>query len=173
MWNFFRDGWKAWCKSNSVTCPRIGATASDSHRKYISLVMVLNTYSHMLERLSLFLWTKENIIIIILIYCIVENERIINTSICWYKITYLTNHSIQVLNNEEIWDFHFWTNINSSPVFIRILITCTWTQCLWYNLDYIICIDCTFVVLHMALILNLWFGHTACVLFHTDTKLLL
>jgi hypothetical protein len=31
---------------------------------------------------------------------------VLKTSICWYKFKYLTYYSIQILINEEIWDFH-------------------------------------------------------------------
>lgn len=56
----------------------------------------------MIERFPLFLWKKENIVIIILLCYIVESECIINTSICWYKIKYLIKCTIQMLINEEI-----------------------------------------------------------------------
>jgi hypothetical protein len=37
-------------------------------------------------------------------------------SVCWYKFKCLTYYSIQILINEEIWDFH--TEIALIPVLL-------------------------------------------------------
>lgn len=52
------------------------------------------------------------------------------TSVCWYKFKYLTYYSIQMLINEEIWDFH--TKLTWIPVLLlEPLLHVQWIQCLY------------------------------------------